>query len=192
MKWADWRLIICGVLLAGGARAAEPSVDADDVMRELADLNQTLSVENLDRAHEVQARLELLDQLESKLLEIAKKRVDRKAIESGANAVGNHEASDKPLLELEADPRVVDIIGHGHDLTARLIAADRSSFAVKVGSRLGTYRVEAISAASGVEVVDGKGRRHNLPEVEETEITAGQTIIGPPPPAGVIPPMSKR
>lgn len=192
MNWADWRLALGCALAAGPAMAAEPPIEVDGIMHELADLDQTLSVENLDRAHEVQARLELLDQLESKLLEIAKKRLDLKAIESGRDTAPDHEGDDKPLLELEADPRVVDIVGHGHDLTARLVASDHSTFAVKVGSKLGNYRIEAISAATGVEVADAKGRRHNLPEIEEAETSSGQAIAGPVPPPGVVPTLPKR
>jgi hypothetical protein len=57
---------------------------------------------------------------------------------------------------------------------------------------LGIYRVEAISAAGGVEVVDVKGRHHNLPEVEEAEISASQGIAGPVPPSGAVAAVPKR
>ena len=178
---------------AASAKAGETTPDVEAMLHQLSDLDHGLSIESLDRAHEIEARLDLMDQLETKLLEIAKKRLDRRVLETGERAPTRQgETQDRPLGELEGDPRVVDIAGHGTDLTARLIGVDRSTFAVKVGARLGAYRVDSISAANGVEVVDPKGRRHNLPEVEESETGYIVNSTAPSAPPGIVPVLPKR
>jgi len=202
----SWRLYCRSLLalclclwLGAEAKADEaPAINTQqtealgEVMRQLSDLGHPLSVDGLDRAHQVQARLELLDQLETKLLEIAKKRQDRQLIEARDRAGKNTEPEAKSWSDPDTDPHVVDIIGQGRDLTARLMTGTRSTFAVKVGAKLGPYRVEAISAVHGVEVIDAAGRHHNLPEIEEGEPLSQPIPAYPGPPPGVVPGSARR
>jgi hypothetical protein len=167
---------------------AESDAEIASTMRKLSDFSQPLSIEDLNRARQVAARLQILDDMETKISEIAKKRNDRTGVTSNVAASVALPALPQPSL-FEAQgaallPQVVDITGSGNAIVARVSTQGKGVETVRKGSRIANYTVESISIAAGVVVTDGK-RQVTLPDA--TDISGISASGAPVAPAGLIP-----